>query len=132
MNPLIPKVVCGICKIPMVLDTSGINVAEVSDGHPPRIIYKTSADKFVCPSCGFSVLTGYSRMHFTAADVLDFDKFLVAINTFSENHSITFTEIESILSELRMLVYGLEMKRDNLKAYVDERLRNKIRRRKRK
>lgn len=130
MNPSTPNVVCGVCKIPMILDTMGINVAEVSDGQPPRIIYKSAADKYVCPSCGFSILNGFGGA------VIDthknFNIIPVEVTTFSSNHSMTFDEIESILSELNMLKMGLEMKRDNLIAYTDSQLRNKIRRRKKK
>ena len=114
MSPLSPNVVCNICKIPMILDTMGVNVAEVSDGHPPRIIYKAAADKYICPLCGFSVLTGYGYVA-TSEDKF-FNNMTVDVTTLSPNHVVSFSEIESVISELRMLAYALEMKRDNLQA----------------
>lgn len=117
MTPLVPKMVCATCMIPMVIDTIGINVAEVSDGQPPRIIYKTAADKYICPSCGFTILSGFPQQTVTSKHGLDFINMPVSFTMYSQNHSMTPAEIESILSELRMRVYAFEMKRDNLAVY---------------
>lgn len=55
--PTIPRVVCSVCRVPMVPTQNGVSVEALS---AIGSYYKIEADVYSCPECAIEVITGFA------------------------------------------------------------------------